>query len=498
MFAFILIGLYLSSFYNYLLFHTLIELFSIVVAISIFVIAWNTKKFLKNKFLFIIGMGFLFIGLLDLLHTLAYEGMDLFPQFTTNLPTQLWIAARYFEVFVLLLVSLFPNWINNLKENAIIIGFSLVFVLLGSSIFFTDIFPACYIPDMGLTTFKIVSEYVIIILLIAVIYLQIKRKILDYKIRKLVIISLLFTIFSELAFTFYVDVYGLSNLIGHYFKIFSFFFIYRALIAKGLNEPYSLIFKDLQQKKEELEKANKSKDKFFSIISHDLKGPFSALVNITDILIKDSDDFDQKEMQHYLKVINKSSKSTYNLLLNLLQWSRAQTNRLHFRPQQLKLDKYIKENIDIYKSMAVKKDISIEFSGKGLSVYADVNVLNTVLRNLLSNAMKFTYFHGKIKITTQQYGNDVKIKVTDSGKGIKEENIDKIFKIDEQFTTKGTESETGTGLGLILVKELLKKNEGKIWVTSTEGEGSTFSFTLPTEDWTHIPNFLRKDDDFKS
>ena len=245
----ILAGLHVSSLYNYLLFHNLAEIFSIVIAFGIFTIAWNSRPFLDNNYLLFIGIAYLFVGGLDLLHAFSYKGMVIFGGLGSNLPTQLWIAARYMESLSLLIAPLFFH--RRLKTNLVFLGYSAAVALILLSIFFWRVFPVCFVEGAGLTPFKKVSEYIISLILLGSIGFLLKnRKEFDRKVLQWVIWSIIVTIASELAFTFYVDVYGLSNLIGHYFKILSFYLIYKAIIETGLTKPYNLLFRNVKQSEE--------------------------------------------------------------------------------------------------------------------------------------------------------------------------------------------------------------------------------------------------------
>jgi PAS domain S-box-containing protein len=249
----VLFGLYMTSLYSYLLFHSLAEIFSIVVACGIFMIAWNSRRFLDNTYLLFIGIAYLFVGGLDLIHTLAYKGMGVFEGYGTNLPTQLWIAARYVESFSLLIAPLLLG--RKLKVNVVFLGYTLATTLLLGSIFYLILFPICFVEGVGLTPFKKISEYVISLVLFASVALLFRKRYeFDASVLRLLVASIILTIVSELAFTFYVHAYGLSNLIGHYLKIISFYFIYKAIIETGLAKPYALLFKDLKQSEEALRK----------------------------------------------------------------------------------------------------------------------------------------------------------------------------------------------------------------------------------------------------
>ena len=247
----ILFGLYLTSLHGYLLFHGLAEIFSIVVACGIFIVAWNSRRFLDNNYLLFLGIAYLFVAGLDLVHTLGYTGMGVFTGYSTNLPAQLWIAARYMESVSLLIAPLFIG--RKLKTNFVFTAYTLAISLSLGSIFYWQIFPICFVEGVGLTPFKKISEYIISLILLGSIALLFqKRKEFNAGVLRLLIASIIVTIASEMAFTFYIHAYGLSNLIGHYLKIMSFYLIYKAMIETGLKSPYDLLFRNLKQGEEAL------------------------------------------------------------------------------------------------------------------------------------------------------------------------------------------------------------------------------------------------------
>jgi PAS domain S-box-containing protein len=241
----VLAGLEILSAYDYLLFHTIAEIFSIVIAGCVFIISWNSRDNVDSSAIPLLGAAFLSIAVLDGLHALSYAGMPFFPQYGADLPTQLWIATRYLESFSLLAFTLLMGKRFSLRFTipgyaAITVG---IIVLV-----FTRIFPECYIPEKGLTGFKVAREYLISLLLLAAMAVIYKRrKIWDRLVYRLIMFSLVSTILAELAFTFYVSVYGLSNLIGHYFKIVSFYLIYRAVVTTGISQPQNLLFHRLKE-----------------------------------------------------------------------------------------------------------------------------------------------------------------------------------------------------------------------------------------------------------
>jgi hypothetical protein len=250
----VLIGLYFTTLVNYLLFHSLAEIFSIVVAFSFFMITWNSKIYIKNQYLLFIGIAYLFIAFLDLVHTLAYKGMPIFTDYEYY-ANQLWIGARYLESGTLLVAFYFLGAENKFNPEKIFIVYSILTAFMVLSIFYWKFFPVCFVDGIGLTPFKKISEYIICLILLGSIALLYKnRSRFEPSIFRVLLLSILCTITSELAFTFYVSNYGLSNLIGHYFKLFSFLLIYKAIIETGIRSPYEIIFKELDTSNKTLNK----------------------------------------------------------------------------------------------------------------------------------------------------------------------------------------------------------------------------------------------------
>ncbi|MEW6666528.1 MAG: MASE3 domain-containing protein [Thermodesulfobacteriota bacterium] len=247
----ILTGICLTSLYSFLLFHSLAELFSIVIAFGIFMVAWHSRRLLDNNYLLFLGIAYLFVAAIDVVHTLAYKGMGVFQGYDANLPTQLWILARYVESLSLFVAPFFFN--RKLRANAVFPAYAMGVALLFGTVFHWSIFPDCFIEGKGLTPFKKVSEYIIsLILLGSVVLLVRKRREFDGHVLIWVVWSIIATIISELAFTFYVSVYGLSNLVGHLFKIISFYLIYKAIIETGFARPYDLLWRNLRLSEEAL------------------------------------------------------------------------------------------------------------------------------------------------------------------------------------------------------------------------------------------------------
>ncbi len=284
---FALAGLYLTIHVNYILFHSLAEIFSIVVAFSMFMITWNSRQYIKNPYLLFVGVGYLFIGFLDLMHTLSYKGMPVFTDYDYY-ANQLWIGARYMESLTLLLAFAYLYTGAKIRLYRVFATYVIVTALLIAAIFSWKIFPVCFVDGSGLTPFKKISEYVISgILVLNIFLLSLNKDTFGKKIYPLLLWSLIFTIVSELAFTFYVSNYGISNVVGHYFKIFSFMLIYQAIIKTGIEQPYSLIFRELNRTNDKLREEigiRKKTEKERKNLIRDLQKAAKEIKNLKGIL----------------------------------------------------------------------------------------------------------------------------------------------------------------------------------------------------------------------
>ncbi len=256
---------------------------------------------------------------------------------------------------------------------------------------------------------------------------------------------------------------------------------------------YQIIFRDITERKKALNELqnsekqlfhlNATKDKFFSIIAHDLRNPFNQLLGLTDLILENYNEYSFSELKEYIALLNKSAKNGYNLLENLLEWSRSQSGKKDINPFYFNFVQVCNKVIELLQANAKSKKINIVSKiPTDLKVFADVNVVNTTLINLLSNAIKFTKINGNIVIDAIKKIDRVIISVQDNGVGISNENINKLFRIDVHHSTKGTNNESGTGLGLILCHEFINLSKGEIWVESEKGVGSTFFFSLPISD----------------
>ncbi len=237
---------------------------------------------------------------------------------------------------------------------------------------------------------------------------------------------------------------------------------------------------EIEAQRDELSTLNSTKDKFFSIIGHDLKNPFHAIMSLTDILKNTSGERSAEEIDEMIDMIKTSSENAYELLENLLQWSRSQTGRINYNPQEIDIQDIGIETVNLLNVSAEKKNIKlISQINSQMMAFADKNMVQTIIRNLINNAIKFTPEEGVITLKGESTADYIKIHIQDTGIGMDPEFIEGLFAIDRQKSTKGTSGESGTGLGLIICKEFAEQNGGNIYVKSTPGEGSIFTLQLP-------------------
>lgn len=236
----------------------------------------------------------------------------------------------------------------------------------------------------------------------------------------------------------------------------------------------------LKKNEIQLKELNTTKDKFFSIVAHDLKNPFTSLIGTSELLYDNISRMSNGDIHKLALILNDSAKSGYAILQNLLDWSRSQTGLLKYNPEILNLNKLIEENISNLHLFATNKEIYFIYKPeKVTTIFSDNGMINTILRNLLSNSIKFSHRGGTVIIITREDPNEFTVSIADKGIGISRENIEKLFKLDTKYAMIGTENEQGTGLGLKLSKEMVEKEGGRIWVESTVNQGSTFFFTIP-------------------
>lgn len=479
----VLAGLIATSGYDYLLFHSLAELICIVIACGVFILAFNARHILDNNYLFFLGIAYLFLGVVDLFHTLSFEGMGVFRGRHTNLPTQLWIAARYMESLTFLVAPVFL--VRPMKARFVFSAYTAITALVLCATLWWRTFPICFRPGTGLTMFKIISEYIIcLILVLAALHLRRHRDKMDVQVYRIMNIALGLTIFSEIFFTRYISAQGFSNLVGHLFKICSYYMIYKAIIETGLMCPYNLLFRELKKSEVELREAHgklveldKLKDRFLRIAAHDLRNPIAIVQGYLRLL----DVAPQQEPMR--SSIEKACREMMAIIDDLLDLNAIESGKLKLEPFEIDLRAYLADLEESYSFLASKKSIAFRMElESGLPrVRIDSLRIGQVVSNLVTNAVHYSEPNTTITLRARRLARDeVEVAVIDQGIGIRREEIHVLFTEFGKTSARPTAGEQSTGLGLAIVKRLVEAHGGRVGVESEPGKGSTFYFTLPS------------------
>ncbi|HLO61544.1 MAG TPA: MASE3 domain-containing protein [Azonexus sp.] len=482
----LLLAVHLTSYANYLLFHSFAELFSIVIAFTVFILVVNCREYIRNSYLAFIGISYLFVAILDCLHFLSYKGMGIFTDYDYYAP-QFWIAARYLEAMSLLLGFLFVGTQRKIDWSALPLGFATVTGMLVASILVFRIFPVCFVPGEGLTPFKVISEYVIIGLLLACIWLlKAKRESFEADIYRLLQFSLLFTIATELCFTLYVSdsMNDFFNELGHLFKIATFFLVYRAVVVTTLTNPMSLLFRELKRSQEgqqaameAAEQANRAKSDFLANMSHEIRTPLNAIVGLTELLKKES--LTQKQFQR-LEQIQASGHHLLCLINDVLDISKVEAGEMKLECCDFSVKQLVDQVAGFLAEGLAQKGLSlqIEIGDFPDMIQGDPTRLRQALLNYANNAVKFTD-HGGVSLSVQMEKRRddalrLRFEVSDTGIGLSQEQIAGLFQEFHQADSTTTRKFGGTGLGLAITKHIVELMGGEVGVSSQPGKGSKF------------------------
>ena len=439
--------IFIASLYNYLFFHALAEIFSIIIAFTIYIIFLNIHNFIKNGFFVIIGISFLFIGFFDILHTLSYTGMNIFYGYDTNLTISFWIVGRLLESLIFLLAFFFIK--KNFKKHYYYL-FLLIISITLLILIFSNNFPIFYIEEKGLTNLKIFTEFFICIIFVINLYLAYKnRKLLENEELFLLMSAFVCIIFSELFFTLYKDPYGTQNLIGHYLKIISYFLIYRSLVVKGLRKPYD----QLVENTEILKNLVEEKTVLLREIHHRVKNNLQNIISIIKLQTMYVKDTSDKEMFLTIEgriqsigVIHELFYQTYDL------------KKIPFNNYLVMLTQNISS---FFPNLKEKINIIIQAN----DIYFDLNKavpLGLIMNEIITNSFKHAFNQrdaGEIKININLKNSDsYEIRIEDNGCG---------FPSDFDIKTKKT-------LGMELIQSLGSQLDATIDIESNISKGTFY------------------------
>jgi len=483
-------ALYFLSRYNFLLFHTLTESFFVAVAFTVYSIGWNARKFIRNNSLMLLSVSFIVIGSVQLLHFISYRDVGIFPGIPTNAATQLWVAARYLEAGAFIAAAALLN-IDRTVSHWLLLGVSATTgLVLLVSIWPLDIFPDCYIDGSGLTTFKIISELVVCLLLgLAILLFWKARARLHQRVLKLLTTAILLSIVAELVFTLYVDIYGITSFLGHFFKLLSVVLIYRVLVIGTLRSPYALLFHDLHQAKEaldleleqrrktemELRTANRELDAFARTVSHDLRSPLTPIIGLPDLLLMQQGDSLDERTKKALQDIRDQGRRMARILEDLLTFARA--GHLLEGVAAAKIATVVDNVLEDLGSRIIASGTTVQLQG-----FPDVAFPRTALfqifSNLIGNAIRYAGRAGSpIEVGGEMQGSMVVLYVRDHGPGVPVDLREKVFEV--FYRGPASQEEIGSGIGLATVLKIANGLNGDVRVVETDGGGATFIVRLP-------------------
>lgn len=468
----VILLLYLTSLHSYLLFHTTVEILSLVVAASTFMFAWNSRNLMKNSYFLFIGISFFFIALLDFAHTLTYPGIQVFPSITPNPTTQLWLSARLLQALAFFIAPSFISRKLPILKTVIVLSAITAYFLL--DVFFFKTMPVSYIPGIGLTQFKKASEILISIIFMAAVIRtsRLPKENMDRRISLYIQLSLVLSILSEMLFSAYYAFSSLINMAGHLVRLSSNYFVYKAIIEIGLSQPYQMMFLEIGQ-------LNSRKDEFISTASHEIKNPLTVIKLYSGMLEKKLKAANDAKSVEAILQINRQADQITRLLGDMQDANHLETGKLSLDMKPFRLDQLFRQVLSDIRPTLHEHRLVFHSSPK-IAFRGDSARLSQVLVNLLTNAAKYSPTGTKIEVSLSRERSQIKISVRDYGPGISREDQSRLFSRYYR-TSQGQASASGLGLGLYLCREIVALHQGRIWVESELGHGSTFHISLPTK-----------------
>ncbi len=482
---------------NYLLFHSLAEGFGIVVAALIYVVGSRSFRYSGNGLLLFLSDVFLFVAIIDLFHTMTYQGMGIFPGYGPNTPTQLWIAERYLLAVSLCLTPLFVRL--SYPRALVFWSYAAVTAALLASILWFQVFPDCYVVGEGLTPFKVASEYVVSLLVLGAIFqLNRGRSHLDPSLYLLVLAAMVSTILTGLTFTLYTDVYGVANFLGHLLEVGTYYLVYVAVASRGIDAPYREVVelnwglerrvaertaqleaanRDLEREIAERKKAEQFRKEYVSLISHDLRNPLTAVKGHADLLCRLLSRQGLQREVTSAEAIVKSARRMNSMIQDLVESVRLEAGQLELRKEPTDPRHLI---LDIAERMGPMEDrarLRLDCPEDVPMVSMDPERIERVIANLVGNALKYSPQDSPVLVRLEGQSGQIRILVSDQGIGIPREDLPHLF--DRFYRARTGRKTEGLGLGLYISKMIVEAHGGHIEVESEEGQGSCFALSLP-------------------
>jgi len=485
--------LFLAGRVNFPFFHIVVELFSIVVACGIFIVSWHSRRLHENGFFTFLGISSLAVAIVDLLHALTYKGMGIMPLSGAPVATQLWIAGRFLQAVCTLLAFFFLR--RRLKDTPLVIGFISVTALVIASIFVWVIFPACYVEGSGLTRFKIVSEYLIILLFAAsLVLLRREWQSFDPSVARLLAASFGFFIASEIAFTQYVNVFGPANQLGHLFKVAGFYCLYRGVIVTGLTKPYDLLFRELKELNRTLEERvdeevakNREKDamlvqrdrqaavgEMIGNIAHQWRQPLNNVAIIVQELAMrgDSDELTREYVDDSVSRVVELTRHMSQTISDFQDFFRPDREKVTFSLREVTW-----KSLSLVEGSFREQCISVEVAAaEDVFAAGYPNQFAQVVLNILNNSrdalVERKVPNPTVRIEVSRNGERSVVTIRDNAGGIPVDIIHRVF--DPYFTTK----QDGTGIGLYMSRNIIERNMSGSLTVRNEEHGAAFCMEL--------------------
>ncbi len=475
----ILLALWLISRENGLLFHAIGEFASVVIAWGMFVFAWNSRRFIDNGYLVFLGIAYLFVGILDFTHVLACDGIGILRAEGAGLSMRVWTVARYLEALSMLAAPLFlRRRVHVLSQFA---GYSAL-VAVALIVVATDRGVPAFLFS-GVAQVPVAALYnvsIAVTMMAAAGLLYRHREAFARQVFLLLVSSLLLSVLSQLAFAVEGSLGTSANTVGHILKLVSFYLIFKAIIQTGLEKPYELLFRELKESEQQLQASNIAKDRFFSIMAHDLKDLFNVLFGYSEVLLDCYDQFTESKKKAYIQAIRRSSEQVYRLLENLLYWSRVQAGGLTPQPEPVVVHDVVIEAFALLRAIAEERGVDMrEDVEPDVTAWADANMVRVIVRNLVSNAIKFAGRGGHVRVSARARDGSTHVSVHDGGVGMTPEQIDRLLAAGAPARPPVGANEGGTGIGLVLCKEFVALNQGQLLISSRPGRGTRVTVVLP-------------------